>query len=599
MDDINKKIEEIANYIIKNYGISKNFLNNKELYIHDNVFGTLKFTNFERKIINSPFLQRLTKISQMGLANFVYPGAVHNRFSHSLGVSYLAEKIYEEIMGDSDERSDEDKIKDINTIKLAGLLHDIGHGPFSHLTENVISRLRSHSYKCKGIDEQIVVRSGGSGQTSAKEHEYLAFHLINSKPIIKLIKNIYIDSDVPIHLDLIPLCITNNSLPGIDDEGKFSKIFKDKFKMFLIKIINSYSDADKIDYLLRDSKFSGLPIPADTDRLISFLTRIEDEDTGNYELGVSEKGTRAFNLLLQSRAKMFPTVYYHHTTLACEAILSFAIVEAIRNVSKATIPINDVDWPLIECGVDLLKYTDDKLLEYLRIIDNPITKDVVLRLNNRRHYRVVRQFYTWELKNRIVKSEEEYQKELIENGEYEEFNVLLEEERYIEHEMKLTMQYKKDYEPQQLFKIYKFLFLFEGEAEVSLNSIPYPSYDKILNFKKDILQKDNSIIEDLEVEFPNVERDTLIDYVLALIIPKKRNVSEPYTQEFIKRYNHITEKEELLSLSKMGYDIPKELDYQQLIFFALPEYMDKIRPLIDNYARKIIPEFFIENNNKS
>jgi len=239
--DISDKIDDIARYICRNFGMHKDFLKDKELYIHDNVFGTLKFKNFERKVINSPFLQRLTKISQMGLANFVYPGAVHNRFAHSLGVSFIASKIYKEIMGPSDERSESQKEKDINTIKLAGLLHDIGHGPFSHLTENVIKDLSHFNYPCKEIDFQIYNRSGRLG--NAKLHEYMTYHLITSKPVKNMIKKIY--NEVPIDIELIPLCVTGNSLPKKDEEGNFSIRFEDKYKTFLIKIINGFSDADK------------------------------------------------------------------------------------------------------------------------------------------------------------------------------------------------------------------------------------------------------------------------------------------------------------------------------------------------------------------
>ena len=575
--NISERIDDIAKFICKNYGMYKNFLKDKDLYIHDNVFGTLKFENFERKIINSPFLQRLTKINQMGLANFVYPGAVHNRFSHSLGVSYLAGRIYKEIICDLEERDDHDKEKDINTIKLAGLLHDIGHGPFSHLTEDVIDWLRSVSYKCKEIDDQIVFRSGGLGQTTSKLHEYLAYHLIESQPVSKMIKNIY--HNIPIHLDLISLCVTNNSLPTKDDKGNVSKIFDDKYKMLIIKIINGYSDADKIDYLLRDSKFSGLPIPADIDRLISFLTVIEDKEKKYYELGVLEKGTRAFNLLLQSRATMYPTVYHHHTTLACETMLVVAIVDAIKNVNVATAGIDKNKWPPIECGVDLLRYTDDKLLEYLRIINNPISNDVVLRLNNRRHYRVARKFNTWDLINKLIKSEDEYREFLIKNGQFDEFQALLDKGKYIDYNEKLHFKYKREYKANQEEKIHNFIYGFNTS-------------DKIRKFKQGVISKEPSIIEELEKKIPGVKRETLIDYVIVIRFPKDRDTSEPYKQPFIKRIDPITNDEEMLTLQKMGYAAPRVIDYQHITFYALPEYVNKLQPHIDDYAKSLIPEFF-------
>lgn len=572
--DISARIDDIARYICRNYGMHKNFLNDKKLYIHDNVFGTLKFTNFERKIVNSPFLQRLTKINQMGLTNLVYPGAVHNRFSHSLGVSFLAGKIYKEIMGSSNERTEIQKKEDINTIKLAGLLHDIGHGPFSHLTENVIKDLSHFEYPCKEIDQQIYSRSGELG--NAKLHEFMTYHLLTSKPVKNMIKKIY--NDVPLDEDLVALCITGNSFPKKDEEGHFSKKFEDKYKTFLIKIINGFSDSDKIDYLLRDSKFSGLPIPADIDRLISFLTRIEDKIQGRetYELGVSEKGTRAFNLLLQSRAKMFPTVYQHHTTLASETMLAFAIVEAIRNVESATKGLNKKKWPYIECGLDLLYYTDNRLLDYLRIIKNSISNDIVLRLQQRRFYRIIRKFLTWELKNKLVMKPDEYEEYLINNNK--DLQELLENEEFSKFRVNFYLKYN-EYEAGKEKLIKEFLF--------GLNE-----YKKMFDFKKELLSKEPKILYELKEKFPDINEDTLIDYTIAIRFPERRDTSEPYKQAYIKRYNQLKGEDELLSLREMGYAIPKVLDYQHITFYALPEYVALIKPHLDDYVRSKIPELY-------
>jgi len=131
--NLNSKINDIINFIFDKFGMTDDFPEKPKLHIHDNVFGTLTFTDYERKVVNSPLLQRLTQITQMGLANFVYPGAVHNRFSHSLGVSHISAKIYQKLMESNTGRSEADKKTDINTLKLAGLFHDIGHSFFCPL----------------------------------------------------------------------------------------------------------------------------------------------------------------------------------------------------------------------------------------------------------------------------------------------------------------------------------------------------------------------------------------------------------------------------------------------------------------------------------
>ncbi len=551
---ISKKIEDISEFIFKNYGIYENFPLKKKLLIHDNVFGTLTFTAYERKIINSPFLQRLTQITQMGLAYFVYPGAVHKRFSHSLGVSYISEKIYLQVIK-SEKRSKRKIQRDINTLKLTGLLHDIGHGPFSHVTDDAYKYL-SHfeDVPKRQIDDQISSHSGRN------THEFIGYHLCNSKLLKDLISDVY--KCEFLDFDLIPLCITGNKTPS--DERKF---FDDKYKTLLIKIINGFSDADKIDYLLRDSAFSGLPIPADIDRLISFFQIIEHDET--FELGVSEKGARAFNLLLQSKAKMFPTVYQHHTTLACEALLEFGIVNAIRNVKESTKNIDSEKWPYIECGLDLLYYSDISLLEYLRIIDNPISNDVVKRLNNRLHYRKIRQIYTWELIKELIKGKREYIKYLKEQeSEREEIEKLRKEGDGFKLKLFFEIkhgEYKADFEE----KIDKFYDDFDD-------------YNKLHEFKSNILSKETNVLNKLKKEFPSVDEDTLIDYAICVKVAKAQP-DKPYLQPYIHHYDKFKDKPVLLSLSQMGFLEPRILDYVHITFFALPKFVDSLKPHINDY----------------
>ena len=560
------KIEDISNFIFEQYGIIKDFPEKKKLFIHDNVFGTLSFTSFERKVIATPYLQRLTGICQMGLANFVYPGAVHNRFSHSLGVSYIAEKIYRNIISECPDRKN--KIDcDVNTLKLAGLVHDIGHGPFSHISEEVINAL---SYlKCiNSVDAEICAgSSSGLKRTRKNYHEFLGYHLLKSEKVKSLLNEIY--KDIPIDLELVPLCITGNSLPFKGDNGEYSIKFKDKYKTLLINVINSYSDADKIDYLLRDSKFSGLPLPADIERLLSFFTIIEEN--GKYELGVSEKGTRAFNLLLISKAKMFPTVYHHHTTLACESLLIFGIVDAIRNVQEiySNSKLDKKIWPPIECGTDLLYYTDKSLLEYLRIIKNPISNDVIKRLGNRRHYRIIRRFYTWELQGKLIMNQINFIKKLKNENQYSELEDLWNKNKKQTYNIRLEEKYD-DYKADEQKKIDHLYDDFED-------------YEKLLKFKQDLLSKEPNVLEKLKRDLPGVEEEVLTDYVIKVRIGGRREVTEEYRQPYIKVKDVFSNKTHNLPLKAMGYSIPNSLDYQQIIFFCLPEFVESLTPHFDKF----------------
>ena len=555
--NFSKKIDNICEFIFKNYGIYEGFPKKDKLIIHDNVFGTLEFTEYERKIINSPFLQRLTQISQMGLANTVYPGAVHNRFSHSLGVSYIAEKIYIQVMK-GEKRSNAKRISDINTVKLAGLMHDIGHGPFSHVSDELLKRLSHYpSYKRKDIDAKIFARNTKSLKDVRNVHEFIAFHLLQSNSLKELISNVY--SCIPLDQELIPYCITGNKEPS----GNNYIPSKDLHKTLLIKIINGFSDADKIDYLLRDSKFSGLPLPADIDRLISFFKKIKPSNT-SYELGVDEKGTRAFHLLLQSKAKMYPTVYQHHTTQSFETLLQFGIISAILNVDEATVGLDSEKWPIIEYGLDLQYYTDNSLIDYLRIIKDPISNDVVKRIYNRRHYRKLSRVYTWEILRQNLRSTIEFKKTNVElkalekTGDIDKF------------EEKFKELYDKHTE--------------EEEGKVSDFYRGFDTFDKIKKFKKDMISKDPDIMKKLKSLLPNVEEEILYNYGICIRIADELPVN-PYTQPYITRYNQFKNEIELLSLSQMKFREPKILDYQQITFYSLPEISEKLEPIIKGFIK--------------
>ena len=104
---------------------------NKQREIRDPVYGFIQRFELEEKIIDSSVFQRLRGIKQLALANLVYPGALHTRFEHSLGVMHVAGKLSERLI-------DDDETKRL--IRLAALLHDIGHGPFSHVSENILDK---------------------------------------------------------------------------------------------------------------------------------------------------------------------------------------------------------------------------------------------------------------------------------------------------------------------------------------------------------------------------------------------------------------------------------------------------------------------------
>ena len=214
-------------------------------FIRDSIHGDLDLTDFELKILDTVEMQRLRRIKQLGFTNLVYPGANHTRFEHSIGTLFLANKIGTQLELDNEI---------IELLRVCGLLHDIGHAPFSHVSERALKH--DHETVTKEIIRDSTITD-----------------IINDKFDTKLITSI------------------------IDGDTKYGKI------------ISGALDVDRMDYLMRDSYYTGVAYGIiDTERLIYSLTYEGDD------LVLSDKGVQAAESTLLARYFMYPTVYQHHTT---------------------------------------------------------------------------------------------------------------------------------------------------------------------------------------------------------------------------------------------------------------------------------------------
>lgn len=212
--------------------------------------------------------RRLHRIKQLAHAYTVYPSAHHTRFEHSLGVMHIAGRMYDEIGTDTD-----DKI----TVRLAGMLHDVGHGPFSHLFERILKKVNPGVEK---IHEEI-------GQRLIKENESIDKILSDCQKtdIIKILSKDQSVQTSPLNL--------------------------------LSDIVSSNLDADKMDYLRRDSYFLGVSYGLfDLERVIHTLTRTPENGPPN--LAIDVQGIDALESYRLGRYLMHAQVYNHHTRLAAD-----------------------------------------------------------------------------------------------------------------------------------------------------------------------------------------------------------------------------------------------------------------------------------------
>ncbi len=240
--------------------------------IRDPIHGFIRFSNNERKIIDSPCFLRLRGIRQLALTNYVYPGATHTRFEHSLGVMELATRFFDELIKNDELiqntlqgaalSSDEARC----LLRGAALLHDVGHLPFSHGGEEMLP--------------------------SGKKHEDVSIAIISSMESM---------------LDDLLFCGATKAIIQLIDNKPILPAL-----LFLKNILSGSIDADRMDYLLRDSHHCGVEYGKfDYVRLLETL-RI-DRSGGGTALSLDHGGIHSIEALLLARYYMFTQVYYHRT----------------------------------------------------------------------------------------------------------------------------------------------------------------------------------------------------------------------------------------------------------------------------------------------
>lgn len=232
---------------------------NKRKIINDPVYGFININNellFD--LVEHPWFQRLRRIRQLGLTNYVYPGATHTRFQHALGAVYLMEQAINVIRAKGVEITPDEA----EAVTIAILLHDIGHGPFSHALE--FSLIEHHT------------------------HENLSELLMNEL-------NTQFNGRLTLAIE----------------------VFKGRYhKKFLQQLVSGQLDMDRLDYLRRDSFFTGVTEGVvGSDRIIKMLNVVDDN------LVVEAKGIYSIEKFLIARRLMYWQVYLHKTVLAAEYIL--------------------------------------------------------------------------------------------------------------------------------------------------------------------------------------------------------------------------------------------------------------------------------------
>jgi HD superfamily phosphohydrolase len=263
--------------------------------INDAIHGVMKlpkeYKELIKDIVDSKEFQRLRHIKQMGLTEFIFPSATHNRFSHSLGAGYVAYKIIQSIGYDKDPS----KELAAKYAIIGALLHDIGHGPFSHLFEHLFKNDE------KGKNDRAISHEDWTQEMDVLNR--LEAHGIEKDKLLQMIRGEY------------------QSDPAMGELN------------IAAQIISSQLDADRLDYLLRDSYHCGVKYGLiDVDWIITHMA-VEEKDVSNPpKLVVHEKATHALEHYLLARKMIYQNIALHHGSLVAEKLMMFLLKYSIEEV---------------------------------------------------------------------------------------------------------------------------------------------------------------------------------------------------------------------------------------------------------------------------
>jgi HD superfamily phosphohydrolase len=324
--------------------------------INDPIWKIIRLSPLEVCLLDTPLMQRLRGVRQLGLAHLVYPGASHTRLEHSIGVCHAARRMLGLLVGTMSSSLDEVQRLSAQTIVgVAGLLHDSGHVAFSHVGENVLEDVLRSSFDtirtifAETFSGLVKVRRS-DGRPSAphpRPGELLSALLAISQPMIDLLNR-----QGELGLPAEDMTTTVSAL--ILGYAPETLIFNKQYLYFIKDVITGDIDSDKIDYVARDGYFAGVPLAVDVERLLSQLIAIDlpfpslspapmARDVEHlYAIGLKPTGASAMEMLVLTRVYLFDRIYLHQKVKAaerfCESILRSYVLWLVQQAVLAQHP---------------------------------------------------------------------------------------------------------------------------------------------------------------------------------------------------------------------------------------------------------------------
>lgn len=307
----------------------------KTFSVRDPIYGMIDLNALEWEIVNSPPFQRLRRIKQLAWTDYVYPGAMHTRFEHSLGVCHVATRLFESIQSkDGDILRSDYGFKDggierqKQVIRLGALIHDLGHGPLSHAAEDCFP------------NDPKKERPYTHEQYSAACLRYYISDIIENHPINRNNYNITYDEIASLFVE--------------DSASAATVVWKE--------LVSGQMDADRMDYLRRDSYHAGVSYGRfDLDRVINTVCLCEADEGTGHVIGIEADGIHAVEGLLIARYMMFTQVYFHKTRVAYDYHYDQALKHLLKD-REGTFPAPT------ESGIkEYLEWDDWRVWRALRV----------------------------------------------------------------------------------------------------------------------------------------------------------------------------------------------------------------------------------------
>jgi len=396
-----------------------NYRDNYYGSILDPLHGDIKLSEIEKWIIQHPIFTRLRRVKQNTFLYYVFPSANHTRFEHSIGVMHLAGKIFDSckenfatgqkkkekysIKGDSSfynlNNLEEREEFFYQELRLAALLHDIGHGPLSHLFDKFAI---SKDAFLNIVEESSVLKNYYSGfeklieaNKNKVEHEIIScafiFILIDELKTRHITDEHKFSPSAKVIIESLSAeRIVKLIEPDFEKLAEFTDSKDNNYTSFFSRIITSFPiDADRMDYLLRDSYFSGVTYGIyDINRIFaSFMATIDDK---NVYLAYKESGMDSMLRFIQSRSHLYNQVYFHKTNRSANSMLAYA------SVSSKTLGTKLLDKSkTIQALMDFyIKNSDEVFLNYTvkkEVTVEDVEKEVLEELLKRKLFKRVYQ----------------------------------------------------------------------------------------------------------------------------------------------------------------------------------------------------------------